>query len=147
MRRLLLIFVFGLVFLGASAQSKPDTWSDFAKTTFEPKYDEKLKEYFFNPTFPASLKALEGKEVVLKGFFVPFAAESDDYIVLSKFPMSQCFFCGGAGPESIAEVKFLKSKGKFKVDDIISVKGKLKLNALDMDHVNFILTDAVLISN
>jgi hypothetical protein len=60
--------------------------------------------------------------------------------------MSQCFFCGGGGPESIAEVNFAKEPRKFQVDDLITVKGKLKLNADNLDHVNFILTDAVLVS-
>ena len=61
--------------------------------------------------------------------------------------MSQCFFCGGGGPESVAEVNFAKDPGRFQVDDLITVKGKLKLNSDDLDHINFILTDAVLISD
>jgi hypothetical protein len=60
--------------------------------------------------------------------------------------MSQCFFCGGAGPESIVEVNFARELPKFQIDDLVTVKGKLKLNIDDMDHVNFILTDAVVIS-
>jgi hypothetical protein len=59
--------------------------------------------------------------------------------------MSQCFFCGGGGPESIAEVTFKGTPSKFQVDDMITVKGKLKLNINDVDHVNFILLDAVLV--
>jgi hypothetical protein len=59
--------------------------------------------------------------------------------------MSQCFFCGGGGPESIAEVTFKVDPGKFQVDDLITVKGKLKLNASDIEHVNFILEEAVLV--
>lgn len=122
-----------------------DTWNVFAKTRFEPKFDEKLGEYLFYPTFTDELKKLEGKEITLEGFFVPFAPEDDDYIIVSKFPMSQCFFCGGGGPESVAEVNFAKDPGRFQVDDLITVRGKLKLNSDDLDHINFILTDAVLI--
>jgi hypothetical protein len=88
----------------AFAQTKPDIWNEFAKTKFEPKYYEKIGEYLFYPTFSPELKALVGKEVTLEGFYVPFAPEEGNYIILSKFPMSQCFFCGGGGPESIAEV-------------------------------------------
>lgn len=126
-------------------QSKPDLWNTFAKTKFEPKYYEKIGEYLFYPTFSDDLKALEGKEVTLEGFYVPFAPEEGDYIILSKFPMSQCFFCGGGGPESIAEVTFKSSPGNFQVDDVVTVKGKLKLNADDVDHVNFMLVDAVVV--
>ena len=68
-------------------------------------------------------------------------------IILSKDPMSQCFFCGGGGPESVAEVDFAKDPGAFQVDDLITVRGKLKLNSDDLDHINFILTEAVLIKD
>jgi hypothetical protein len=132
--------------LGLFAQGKFDAWNEFAKTKFEPKYYEKLGEYLFHPNFTAELKALEGKEITIQGFYVPFAPEDGNYIIISKFPMSQCFFCGGGGPESIAEVNFAKGQRKFQVDDLITVKGKLKLNADNLDHVNFILTEAELVS-
>ena len=128
------------------AQAKFDAWDAFAKTKFEPKYYEKLGEYLFYPTFSTELKALVGKEITIQGFYVPFAPEDGNYIVLSKYPMSQCFFCGGGGPESIAEVNFAKGQRKFQVDDLITVKGKLKLNTDNLDHVNFILTEAELVS-
>lgn len=128
------------------AQGKSNAWNDFAKTKFEPKYDEKIGEYLFYPDFSAELKAMTGKEITIEGFYVPFAPDEDDYVIISKYPMSQCFFCGGGGPESIAEVNFAKGAQKFQVDDLITVKGKLRLNADDIDHVNFILDDAVLIS-
>jgi hypothetical protein len=99
------------------------------------------------PNFPADLKALEGKEVTIEGYYVPFAPEDGNYIIISKFPMSQCFFCGGGGPESIAEVNFEKPQSKFTVDDLVMVKGKLKLNAEDMDHINFIVSEATLIKH
>jgi len=130
----------------ALAQAQ-DPWNVFAKTRFEPKFDEKLGEYLFYPTFPEEVKKLEGKEITLEGFYVPFAPEGDDYIIVSKFPMSQCFFCGGGGPESVAEVKFAKAPGSFQVDDLITVRGKLKLNSNDLNHINFILTEAVLVSD
>jgi len=144
MRNVLVVLLM-LVSVTVFGQSKPDLWNAFAKTKFEPKYYEKIGEYIFYPTFPAELKALEGKEVTLEGFYVPFAPEEGEYIILSKFPMSQCFFCGGGGPESIAEVTLKGGPGKFQVDDVVTVKGKLKLNADDVDHVNFILIDAVVV--
>ncbi len=127
------------------AQSKTDMWNEFAKTKFEPKYHEKIGEYLFYPSFSPELKALAGKEITIEGFYVPYAPEEGNYIILSKYPMSQCFFCGGGGPESIAEVTFKDGSLKFQVDDLINVKGKLKLNTDDVEHVNFILTDAVLV--
>jgi len=145
MKKVIVLALWLVVTVAGIAQTKFDAWDAFAKTKFEPKYYEKLGEYLFYPTFSAELKALVGKEITIQGYYVPFAPEDGDYIVLSKYPMSQCFFCGGAGPESIVEVNFTGSLPKFQIDDLVTVKGKLKLNTDDMDHVNFILTDAVLI--
>jgi len=124
-----------------------NSWNMFAKTRFEPRFDEKLGEYLFYPTFTEEIKKLEGKQITLEGFYVPFAPEGDDYIIISKYPMSQCFFCGGGGPESVAEVNFAKGPRSFQVDDLITVRGRLKLNTDDLDHINFIITDAVLVSD
>lgn len=146
MKRILFLLLLTTITASARAQAT-NTWNLFAKTKFEPKFDEKLGEYLFYPTFTDDIKKLEGKEVTLEGFYVPFAPEGDDYIIVSKYPMSQCFFCGGGGPESVAEVNFAKDPGRFQVDDLIIVRGKLKLNSVDLDHINFILTDAVLVSD
>ena len=146
MKPLIVLIVVSSVITSAAAQTKTDSWALFAKTKFDPKYYEKIQEYLFYPTFSPDLKALEGKEITIEGYYVPFAPEDGKYIIISKFPMSQCFFCGGAGPESIAEVNFAKPQSKFQVDDLLMVKGKLKLNTDDMDHVNFIILDAVLVS-
>lgn len=146
MKRISLFTLFFLVGAVVCAQTKSDMWSVFAKTKFEPKYVEKLAEYVFFPSFPADLKALEGKEITIQGFYVPFAPDGENYIIISKFPMSQCFFCGGSGPESVAEVNFQKSLPKLKQDDVITVKGKLKLNSDNLEHMNFILNDAVIVN-
>ena len=127
------------------AQTKTDMWNEFAKTKFEPKYYEKIGEYIFYPSFSAELKALVGKEVTIEGFYVPYAPEDGNYIILSKYPNNQCFFCGVGGPESVAEVVLKDASLKFHVDDLITVKGKLKLNTDDVDHMNFILVDAVIV--
>ena len=126
-------------------QARPDSWTLFAKTKFEPKYHEKAQEYLMHPNFPPEIKAAEGKEIIIEGYFLPFAPEGSGYIIISKYPMSQCYFCGGGGLESIAEVNFARSQSKFEMDDLITVKGKLKLNSDDMDHINFIVVDAELV--
>lgn len=145
MNRILKIAIFTVLGTQLFAQPKIDSWAEFAKTKFEPKYNEKLGEYLFYPSFPESLKAMEGKVITIEGFYVPFAPEEGNYIILSKYPMSQCFFCGGGGPESISEVTFKGTTPKFQVDDLITVQGKLKLNVSDIDHVNFIILDASIV--
>ncbi|MGC3948578.1 MAG: hypothetical protein QM762_29450 [Chryseolinea sp.] len=144
--RFFMVIAVGLVIVvNAQGQAKTDSWGLFARTKFEPKYHEKAQEYLMHPNFPSDVKAAEGKDIVIEGYYLPFAPEGSSYIIISKFPMSQCYFCGGGGLESIAEVNFAKSQSKFQMDDLITVKGKLKLNADDMDHINFIVVDAELL--
>ncbi len=144
MKKPLLLLLVSLISLSAWAQS--DGWALFAKTKFEAKYNDKAAEYFLYPVFPAELKDLVGKEIALEGYYMPIDIDGDAYIILSKFPYSQCFFCGGAGPESIAEVTFKIKQGKFEMDQFLRVKGKLKLNEGNIDHGNFILEEASMIS-
>lgn len=144
-RKNFLVLVFLLSGVWVSAQTKTDMWGEFAKTKFEPKYYEKLGEYIFYPSFSNQLKALVGKEITLEGFYVPYAPEDGNYIILSKYPNNQCFFCGVGGPESVTEVFLKDTSLKFHVDDVVTVKGKLKLNTDDIDHMNFIITDAVIV--
>ncbi|MCA6380125.1 MAG: hypothetical protein IM606_07210 [Cytophagales bacterium] len=139
------LIAFGLLLSSISLHAQSDGWAFFAKTKFETKFNEKAAEYFMMPVFPAELKALIGKEVSLEGYYMPIDVEGNAYIILSKFPYSQCFFCGGAGPETIAEVYFKVKPSKFEADQFIRVKGKVKLNETDLEHGNFILTDATLI--
>lgn len=140
------ILILGLLIANTTlfSQVQPNAWDLFGKTKFESKYNEKLGEYLFFPNFSPDLKALAGKEITVEGYYVPFTPEGNTYVILSKYPMSQCFFCGGGGPESVAEVNFLKSP-KFDVDDLVTVKGKLRLNTESLDHLNFILDQATLI--
>ena len=134
-----------LTVLCATAYCQADGWASFARTKFEAKYNDSAKEYFLYPNFPAELKALEGKEIDLEGYHLPIDVDDNAYIILSKFPYSQCFFCGGAGPESISEVVFKTKQDRFEADQFIRVKGKLKLNTSDIEHGNFILEEAVLL--
>ncbi|WP_200942790.1 hypothetical protein [Dyadobacter sp. Leaf189] len=60
--------------------------------------------------------------------------------------MASCFFCGGAGPESIIELQFKNKKQKFKTDAVKFVKGKLLLNPTDVEHLNYILTEAEVVN-
>lgn len=136
-----LIFVLSVT----SVFAQTDGWTSFAKTKFEAKYNDSAKEYFLYPNFSTELKALEGKEIDLEGYYLPIDVEGDAYIILSKFPYSQCFFCGGAGPESISEVVFKAKQDRFEADQFIRVKGKLRLNTSDIEHGNFILEEAVLV--
>ena len=124
-----------------------DAWNNFARVKFEPKFSKPHNEYFMFPQFEKDIQALEGKEISLRGHYIPFDLVTRNAVVISKHPYAACFFCGGAGPESVVEVVFKVKKAKFKMDQVVTVKGKLKLNDSDVDRMTFILQEATVIEN
>jgi hypothetical protein len=128
----------------AQAQST-EGWMLFAKVKFSSRFFKEYNEYFLVPNLDSKIKSFEGTEITLRGHYLPMDLENDRVILLSKYPYSQCFFCGGAGPESVAEIVFPAKHPKLKADQIITVVGKLQLNDTDVKHMNFILKDASLI--
>ena len=138
-----LLLILGALPISALAPGS-DGWQMFARVPFKSTYFKEINEYFLVPIFTKELRAQEGKEMELRGHFIPMDMDGNN-IVLSKFPYAACFFCGGAGPESVAEVQFKNKKPKLKPDQVIFVRGKLQLNGTDINHLNFILKDAELI--
>jgi hypothetical protein len=122
-------------------------WDAFARVKFSSKFFKEFDEYFLVPFFDSKIKGIEGKEVTLRGHYMPMDLGNNYTLILSKYPYSQCFFCGGAGPESVAEIVFPSKHPKLKADQIILVKGILQLNDTNVDHMNFILKDASIITN
>jgi hypothetical protein len=116
------------------------SWEILKDVTFKKKWDAKESIFMLYPTFGPNVKKVENKTVLIKGYMVPIDPESNQY-VLSAFPYSMCFFCGGAGPESVMGLK-LKKNQRFKTDDIHTFKGKLLLNANDIYELNYILSEA-----
>jgi hypothetical protein len=147
MRKLLIATLAAMVLMGATLNQEPDMWALFSKTRFIEKLNREFGMYFLYPKFPDELKAYEGKIVTVSGFYIPLDMNNANIAIVSKFPMAECFFCGGAGPESIV-VGYLKTKpGKrFKTDEIVKIRGKLKLNEEDIEELNFILMDAELVN-
>jgi hypothetical protein len=122
-----------------------DGWVTLARVKFTSIFFKEMNEYFLVPSFTPELRAKIGKEFSLKGHYIPFDLEGNA-IVLSKNPYASCFFCGGAGPESVAEINFKTKRPKLKADQIITVKGKLRLNGTDVNHMNFILDEAEILT-
>ncbi len=113
------------------------SWKDLAQVKFKEKFFPAYGEYFLCPIFLPSVKALEGKQVTITGYFLNIDPKGELYI-LSKGPMSACFFCGVGGPETAMELQFT-SKQTFKTDAIVSITGTLKLNTNDVEHFTYIM--------
>ena len=117
------------------------TWKTLADVEFKDMYLEELDAYYWKPTFGAAVKALEGKEVFITGYMIPVDYDEDFY-VLSRYPFANCFFCGGAGPESVIDLRFKTKTRAYKTDERLTFKGTFKLNADDVYQMNYILEGA-----
>ena len=117
-------------------------WEVFEDTQFKWQFSEELGAEVQMPIFSSEVLQLEGQEITLTGHFLPLDLDGNR-IIISKLPYASCFFCGGrVGPESVAEVSFDVAQRPFRMDELLTVKGRLKLNSDDYEHLVFILTNA-----
>lgn len=134
-----ILIVFTLISCTVGFSQQKITWKDLAQVEFSEKFFPAYGESFLYPNFLPPIKNLEGKQVTITGYFLNIDPEGMLFI-LSKGPMASCFFCGVGGPETAVELKF-NTKPNFKTDDIVAITGTLKLNADDVEHFNYILTE------
>lgn len=97
------------------------------------------------PEFGPLVEALNGETVTIKGFVIPYD-KSTDLWVLSENPFASCFFCGGAGPETVMSLYFKdKEVAGFHTDDYVTVKGVFRLNKMDVFELAYRLEDAEIV--
>ncbi|MDB2368826.1 hypothetical protein N9V43_00930 [Flavobacteriales bacterium] len=133
-----LLFFFTTQF--SFAQTEID-WQTLADVEFTDVYMEEVDEYFLYPHFGTSVRELAGQEIMIRGFVLAIDP-TKNYYILSKGPFSSCFFCGVGGPETIIELEMKSSKDVFIMDEVATIKGRLKLNTDDIYQCNYILQDA-----
>jgi hypothetical protein len=142
--RYIAFIVFMTLCINQQAYSQSDIWKTLGKISFVKKYDELLGFKVDMPVFGPEVKALAGKEVTIKGYIIPIEGyKSHTEFVFSAYPYNMCFFCGGAGPETVMEV-FAKEPIKYTADPVV-IKGKLGLNEKDINRLMYELKDVVLV--
>ncbi len=119
------------------------SWNTLAQVTFEWAFSGELEAEVPVPNFSEAVQALEGQPVQIKGYVIPMGDPDAPFTILSANPYKQCFFCGGAGPETVMDV-LLKDgeKRHFDMDETTVFRGRLRLNRDDFDYLNYILDDA-----
>jgi hypothetical protein len=141
-----MVLVFGGTTASLQAQTTPppSLWKTLAKITYVKQYDEFLGFKIDKPVFSEEIKALSGKEVTVRGFIIPIEGyKSHKEFIFSAFPYANCFFCGGAGPESVMEVTAMEPVPY--TAESITLKGKLALNSEDVNKLMFSLSDAKMV--
>jgi len=141
--KILSLFLISMfLFLQVNAQSKL-SWDTLADYDFELRLDEESELHFRYPLFSEKIKKLEKQNVYITGYMIPVDVESN-YYVLSAFPFANCFFCGGAGPETVIELELKPGHRRFKTDERLTFKGQFQLNAIDMYSLSYRMLDAEL---
>jgi len=148
MKRLMILIVATLLSLSIFGQSadtatQPNSnlWKTLSKITYKKEYDEFLGFKIDKPVFAQSVQDLEDKEVEVKGYIIPVEGyKSHSEFIFSAYPFNLCFFCGGAGPETVMEVE--STVPVEYTAEQVTLKGTLKLNPDDINRLMYLLIDA-----
>ncbi len=104
-------------------------WRIFGATkeiNIETKTEDGYDLVYQKPEFQPEIKALDGKEIILKGFMFPLdEAENQKRFLFGPFPLS-CPFHYHVGPALVVEVHAEKAPITFSYEPV-TLKGKLEL--------------------
>ncbi len=121
-----------------------------ATTTFTEFYDSSKGIWSLEASYPESILSLQGKEVYITGYvgkevyitgYVLPVDNKGEIYALSAYPFSSCFFCGGAGPETVMGLEFASSPGRLPTDAVKTYSGKLILAPKPSNGFYFTLTN------
>lgn len=137
--RLLIVCSFLLSDLDSARAQTLITWEDLTQVTFKKTFDPAIGIEILTATYGPRIKELNGKEVLLKGYIIPLDPLGTQYVI-SRNPMATCFFCGGSGPETVAELHLHpKSLRRYATDEVHTFKGKLKINEANDKSLHYVI--------
>jgi len=102
------------------------TWRQLATTRFEEVFDASRNSWSQMAHFTPEVLAWQGQKVRITGYMVPVDVTGSVY-ALSAYTFSSCFFCGGAGPESVMGLELAVKNQKFKTDQVVTWEGVLQM--------------------
>ncbi|NND30942.1 MAG: hypothetical protein HKN76_00030 [Saprospiraceae bacterium] len=127
-----------------TTSAQESTWKTLAKITYTKQYDELMGFKVDVPVFSEDIMAMEGQIIEVKGYIIPVEGyKSHKEFIFSAFPYTMCFFCGGAGPETVMDV-FASNPVEYSAEQV-TLRGKLELNATDINRLMYALTEAELV--
>lgn len=116
------------------------------KTLADVSYDIQKDEYgdVFVPIFGKGIQNIADQIIEVDGFIIPFDGMfKPTELIISSLPISECFFCGSGGPETVMEIS-MKEKIKYTTKRV-KIRGKLKLNAKNPDKLMYQLVEGVFV--
>ena len=136
-----MVFLFSFASVAHGQMSiEGNLWKTLSKITFIKEYDEIMGFKIDKPVFSEDIKRLAGQEVIVKGYIIPVEGyKSHDEFIFSAYPYNMCFFCGGAGPETVMEIKAAEPV-KYTAESI-TLRGILHLNDSDINRLMYEMTE------
>ena len=105
----------------------PVEWSQLSQVHYVSMVDIRNGNFIDRPRFSKEIKQLKGESIQIQGYLIPLDVEGNAY-ALSRYPYSACFFCGGAGPESVMDVHFTEPYKSRDLNEMVTLQGTLELN-------------------
>lgn len=139
--KLILILIMVLSCSFKQLEPQKITWKTLSTTVFTEYFEENKNIWTMEGSFPIEINNLNGTQVEITGYVLPLNVKGDSY-VLSAYPYSSCYFCGGAGPESIVGLELKKNEGIIKTDAVKTFTGIFKLKKRPKNGFYFTLTNA-----
>ena len=140
-RTILSSLLFIVIMTNSSFAQTQNIWKTLAKVTFRKEMDTDLGFKVDVPVFAKEVKMLDGKTVEVRGYVLPTEGyKSQKRFMFSAMPYNVCYFCGGAGPETVMEV--ISKQGIPVSTEPIILRGKLQLNSGDVNKLMYGLIDA-----
>ena len=118
----------------------PDIWQTLGDLKWKDRPDGGLQ-----PVFGQFVQQMAGQEITITGYLIPAElakAGEDNIYIISALPANSCFFCGGAGAETVMEVHVKPGTYRKLRGEQATFTGTLTLNPDDDEHLPYILTDA-----
>lgn len=144
MKKILIVSLLFLAGFSAQSQEAKMKGNQVWKTLADVKYEIQKDEYgdVYVPVFGKDILSIKEQIVEVEGFVIPSDITfTDDYLILSSLPISECFFCGSGGPETVMEIH-LKKDERYKYNTKrLKFRGKLILNAKNPDNLMYQLVE------
>lgn len=121
------------------------SWKNLDSLKIDYYYDADYGDYLGKPTFSKESMVWNGKNIFIEGYWIPVSEIGDSSVsVLSALPYAQCYFCSGAGIETVMQIKAEGHLKRMETDEKVVLKGKLLLNRDDPMELYYQLVNASL---
>ncbi|PWJ43278.1 DUF3299 domain-containing protein [Sediminitomix flava] len=118
-------------------------WEALSDIKIKKGFDETLQMEVSVASFGPKVDLIEGQEITLSGYVMPIDTE-DNTVILSSLPFTSCFFCGGAGPETVLQTDLERERSW--VNQYVTIKGRLKVNRNDFLSLLYELEEVEMIA-